>query len=198
MSHVLINPCLHLRTPVSSLVFLPGDRGPCFLHRVSLSTLFSWSPFSSSPHDVLLNHHTPASSLSLFFFFLASLIFSHWLDPFSLPTVTPTSFYSHSCYPLILSSDVFLLAYPINKPSKETLTLAVCISSLLNTSDLPDGFLSRHYLTWPLKCHLDVLIVKSNDPFSIFILPSLCNTKLPCSPSSPYNPNFQTSQPHSL
>ena len=135
MSHVLKNPSLHLRTPVSSLVFLPGERGLCFLTR-------SIFPSCSPDHLAHLLHTMSCSATSPMSSFFSSNIFnplaltvsSFYLQshPGPLTPIHATLSYCHLMYsylPTPLTKEVF--------PSKETLILAIFILSLLNISDLP-------------------------------------------------------------
>lgn len=72
-------PSLHLRTPVSSLVFLPGERGLCFLTR-------SIFPSCSPDHLAHLLHTMSCSATSPMSSFFSSNIF----NPLAL---TVSSFY---------------------------------------------------------------------------------------------------------
>ena len=110
-----------------SLLLQPGQS----LHLVFLITFLIFSTQCPAQPSLQCPH----------FFLLASLILLHWLYPLStyshtqvllLPPILAILSYGHLMYsylPTPLTKEVF--------PSKETLTLAIFISSPLNTSDLP-------------------------------------------------------------
>lgn len=148
---------------MSSQVCLLGERLPFLLHRVSPPTCSSGHPFSRSPQDIPLNHHTLIASR-----FPSTLTFSHWLHPFLSSQVLHTT--------VLATPQIVILCiawvYSMDKPFKGPADSSCFHHPLTQHQDLPSSFLSWHYSHLLLK-HL--LTVKSNETSSTFILPSSCN-----------------------
>lgn len=176
MSHVLINARLHLRTPVSSLVFFPGERGPfpglvpppgLLITRLLFSTRESHSTITPQPPPFLSRIF---NRLSLTGSFLSTSSYTQVLFHVTFANSHPLPSY---------------LSTPLTNSSKERCTQAAFhfIPQSLAPGTYLMGFFPITTLIWPLKCHRGLLIVRSKDPFSIFILRLLGTINLRCSPS---------------